>query len=127
MLELEGARTQKNIPDSNTVKFDGQNKQGAQEITSEFEDARTRNVIPGMTRAEIHAEDTDTQHTLHLKESDDISETGSLITQAPESESIRATINALSSWVSSIQPINQFQSIYSVFAFTVIYIFIIHS
>ena len=104
MLELEGARTQKYIPDSNTVKFDGQNKQGAQEITSEFEDARTRNVIPGMTRAEIHAEDTDTQHTLHLKETDDISETGSLITQAPESESIRATINALSSWVSSIQP-----------------------
>ena len=104
MLELEGARTQKNIPDSNTVKFDGQNKQGAQEITSEVEDARTRNVIPGMTRAEIHAEDTDTQHTLHLKESDDISETGSLVTQAPESESIRATINALSSWVSSIQP-----------------------
>ena len=104
MLEVEGARTQKYIPDSNTVKFDGQNKQGAQEITSEFEDARTWNVIPGMIRAEIHAENTDTQHTVHLKESDDISETGSLITQAPESESIRATINALSSWVSSIQP-----------------------
>ena len=104
MLELEGARTQEYIPDSNTVRFDGQNKQGAQEITSEFEDTRTRTVIPGMTRAEIHAEDTDTQHYLHLTESDDISEIGSLITQAPEPESIRATINALSSWVSSIQP-----------------------
>ena len=104
MLELEDARTQEYIPDLNTVRFDGQNKQGAQEITSEFEDTRTRNVIPGMTRADIHAEDTDTQHNLHLKESDDILEIGSLITQAPEPESIRATINALSSWVSSIQP-----------------------
>ena len=56
--------------------------QGAQEITSQFDDARTRNVIPGMTRAEIHAEDTDMQHSLHLEEADDISETGSLITQA---------------------------------------------
>ena len=104
MWELEGARTQEYVPDSNTVKFDGQNTMGAQEITPEFEDTRTRNVIPGMTRAEIHAEDIDTQHNLHLKESDDSSDIGSLITQAPEPESIRATINALSSWVSSIQP-----------------------
>ena len=104
MWDLEGARTQEYVPDSNTVKFDGQNTMGAQEITPEFEDTRTRNVIPGMTRAEIHADDIDTQHNLHLKESDDSSDIGSLITQAPEPESIRATINALSSWVSSIQP-----------------------
>ena len=104
MWDLEGARTQEYVPDSNTVKYDGQNTMGAQEITPEFEDTRTRNVSPGMTRAEIHAEDIDTQHDLHLKESDDSSDIGSLITQAPEPESIRATINALSSWVSSIQP-----------------------
>ena len=104
MLELEGARTQKNSPDSNTVKFDRQNKHGAQEITSQFDDARTQKVNSVMTRAEIHAEGTDTQHILHFEEADDLSETGSLITQAPQSESIRATINALSSWVSAIQP-----------------------
>ena len=104
MWDLEGARTQEYVPDSNTVKYDGQNTMGAQEITPEFEDMRTRNVSPGMTRAEIHAQDIDTQHDLHLKESDDSSDIGSLITQAPEPESIRTTINALSSWVSSIQP-----------------------
>ena len=104
MLELEGARTQKNSPDSNNVKFDRQNKHGAQEITSQFDDARTQKVNSVMTRAEIHAEGTDTQHILHFEEADDLSETGSLITQAPQSESIRATINALSSWVSAIQP-----------------------
>ena len=104
MLELEGARTQKNIPDSNTVKFDRQNKHGAHEITSQFDDARTQKVNSVMTSAEIHAEGTDTQHILHFEEADDLSETGSLITQAPQSESIRATINALSSWVSAIQP-----------------------
>ena len=34
----------------------------------------------------------------------DFSDAGSLITQAPQSQSIHATINALSSWVSAIQP-----------------------
>ena len=104
MWDMEGARTQEYVPDSNTVKYDGQNTRGAQESTPEFEDMRTRNVSPGMTRAEIHAKDIDTQHDWHLKESDNSSDIGSLITQAPEPESICATINALSSWVSSIQP-----------------------
>ena len=104
MWDMEGARTQEYVPDSNTVKYDGQNIRGAQESTPEFEDMRTRNVSPGMTRAEIHAKDIDTQHDWHLQESDNSSDIGSLITQAPEPESIRATINALSSWVSSIQP-----------------------
>ena len=104
MWDMAGARTQEYVPDSNTVKYDGQNIRGAQESTPEFEDMRTRNVSPGMTRAEIHAKDIDTQHDWHLQESDNSSDIGSLITQAPEPESIRATINALSSWVSSIQP-----------------------
>ena len=102
--EFVDARTQRFSQNSNTVKFDRQNKHGAQEITSQFDDARTQKVNSGMTRAEIHAEGTDTQHILHFEEADDLSETGSLITQAPQSESIRATINALSSWVSAIQP-----------------------
>ena len=55
-------------------------------------------------KAEIHAENTDAQHIVHFKEAQDFSDTGSLITQAPQSQSIHATINALSSWVSAIQP-----------------------
>ena len=108
MSELEGARIQKNSPDSNTVKFDRRNEHGAQAITSQFDDARTQEVNSELntvtTRAEIHAEGTDTQHILHFEEAEDFSDTGSLITQAPQSESIRATINKLSSWVSAIQP-----------------------
>ena len=41
---------------------------------------------------------------VHFEEAQDFSDTGSLITQAPQSQSIHATINALSSWVSAIQP-----------------------
>ena len=55
-------------------------------------------------RAEVHAENTNEEHLVHFEESDDFSDAGSLITQAPQSQSIHATINALSSWVSAIQP-----------------------
>ena len=41
---------------------------------------------------------------MHFEEAQDFSDTGSLITQAPQPQSIHATINALSSWVSAIQP-----------------------
>ena len=84
----------------------------AQAIISEFEDARTQKVSSELNtvviKAEIHAEDTDAQHIVHFEEAQDFSDAGSLITQAPQSQSIHATINALSSWVSSwvsaIQP-----------------------
>ena len=55
-------------------------------------------------RAEVHAENTDAEHLVHFEETHDFSDAGSLITQAPQSQSIHATINALSSWVSAIQP-----------------------
>ena len=55
-----------------------------------------------MIRAEVHAENTDAEHLVHFEETHDFSDAGSLITQAPQS--IHATINALSSWVSAIQP-----------------------
>ena len=57
-----------------------------------------------MIEAEIHAENTDTQHMVQFEEAQDFSDAGSLITQAPQSQSIHATINALSTWVSAIQP-----------------------
>ena len=54
--------------------------------------------------AEIHAESTDTQHMVHFEEAHEFSDAGSLITQAPQSNPIHATVNALSTWMSAIQP-----------------------
>ena len=43
-------------------------------------------------------------HTVHFISAQDQSDAGSLTTQAPQSSSIRATINALSTWISAVQP-----------------------
>ena len=108
IAEFDGARTQNVNPDSNTVSFKGQNKHCAQAISSEFEDARTQKISSELNtlviKAEIHAENTDGQHIVHFEEAQDFSDAGSLITQAPQSHSLHATINALSTWVSAIQP-----------------------
>ena len=106
--EFEDTRTQRIIPDSDTVMFERQNEHCAQSIISEFDDARTQKFSSELNtvviKADIHAENTDAQHIVHFEEAQDFSDTGSLITQAPQSQSIHATINALSSWVSAIQP-----------------------
>ena len=106
--ELEDARTQRISSESDRVMLEGQNEHCAQAIISEFEDARTQKVSSELNtvviKAEIHAEDTDAQHIVHFEEAQDFSDAGSLITQAPQSQSIHVTINALSSWVSAIQP-----------------------
>ena len=57
-----------------------------------------------MIEVEIHAEENDAQHMVHFEEAQDISDAGSLITQAPQSNPIHATINALLTWISAIQP-----------------------
>ena len=44
------------------------------------------------------------QHIVHFIDAQDQSDSGSLSTQAPQSSSIRATINALSTWISAVQP-----------------------
>ena len=86
--------------------FEGKNEHCAQGIISEFEGARTQKISSESITvvAEIHAENTDAQHMVHFEEAQDFSDAGSLITQAPQSQSIHATINALSTWVSAIQP-----------------------
>ena len=53
---------------------------------------------------EIHAEESGAQHMVHFGDAQDQSECGSLTTQAPQSNSIRATVNALSTWISAVQP-----------------------
>ena len=44
------------------------------------------------------------QHIVHFIDAQDQSDSGSLTTQAPQSSSIRATIKALSTWISAVQP-----------------------
>ena len=88
--------------------FEGNNEDCAQGIISELEDVRAQRISSEsntvVIEAEIHAENTDAQHMVHFEEAQDFSDAGSLITQAPQSQSIHATINALSTWVSAIQP-----------------------
>ena len=106
--EFEDARTQRISSESDTVRFAGKNEHCAQGIISEFEDSRTQKISSEsntvVIEAEIHAENTDAQHMVHFEEAQDFSDAGSLIAQAPQSQSIHATINALSTWVSAIQP-----------------------
>ena len=88
--------------------FEVKNEHCAQSIISEFEDTRTqrtsRESNTVVIEAEIHAESTDAQQMVHFEEAQDLSDAGSLITQAPQSNPIHATINALSTWMSAIQP-----------------------
>ena len=57
-----------------------------------------------MIEAEVHVNSTEIQHVVQFEEAHDFSDTGSLVTQAPQSQAIHATINALSTWVAKIQP-----------------------
>ena len=57
-----------------------------------------------MIEAEIHVNNTDAQHMVQFEEAQDLSDAGSLITQAPQSQAIHATINTLSTWAAAIQP-----------------------
>ena len=106
--ELEDRRAQLNSTESDTEMFDVKNEHCTQSIISELEDARTqitsRESNTVVIEAEIHAESTDTLQMVHFEEAQDLSDAGSLITQAPQSNTIHATINALSTWMSAIQP-----------------------
>ena len=106
--EVEDRHAQPNSTESDTEMFDVKNEHCAQEVISELEDARTqitnRESNTMVIEAEVHAECTDAQHMVHFEEAQDLSDAGSLITQAPQSNTIHATINALSTWMSAIQP-----------------------
>ena len=95
-------------PDAITVNTVKAKEHCAQTIISELENQRAQIISQEsnmmVVEAEIHAESTDAQHMVHFEEAQDFSDAGSLITQAPQSNPIHATINALSTWVSAIQP-----------------------
>ena len=96
------------ITDSVIVNTIKPKEQCAQNIIVVTEDQRAQmNISKSNTEvieAEIHAEETDSQHIVHFKEARDQSDAGSLITQAPQLNPIHATINALSTWMSAVQP-----------------------
>ena len=96
------------ITEGITVNTVIRNEHCAQSIISELEDACTqitsRRSNTMVIEAEVHAENTDAQYMVQFEEAQDSSDAGSLITQAPQSNTIHATINALSTWMSAIQP-----------------------
>ena len=83
-------------------------EQCTQNVMVVTEDQRAQMNISKSTteviEVEIHAEETDAQHIVHFEEAQDRSDAGSLITQAPQSNPIHATINVLSTWISAVQP-----------------------
>ena len=91
----EDQRAQTNISISNTDVIEV-------EIHSEEIGARDRNT--DVIEVEIHSEEIGAQHVVHFGDAQVRSDAGSLITQAPQSNSLHATINALSTWISAVQP-----------------------
>ena len=83
-------------------------EQCVQNIISVTEDQRTQSNISRsnteVIEVEIQSEEIDAQQGVHFKDAQDRSDAGSLSTQAPQSNSIHATINALSTWISAVQP-----------------------
>ena len=106
--ELEDQRTRITSPELNTVVVEVEKEHCAHTIISELEDERTKinssksNTV--VVEVEVHTESNNAQHMVHFEEAREISDAGSLITQAPQSNPIQATINALSTWMSAIQP-----------------------
>ena len=91
----EDQRAQTNISISNTDVIEV-------EIHSEEIGARDRNT--DVIEVEIHSEEIGAHHGVHFGDAQDRSDAGSLITHAPQSNSIHDTINALSTWISAVQP-----------------------
>ena len=96
------------ITDSVIVNAIRPKEQCAQNIISVTEDQRAQTNISisntDVIEVEIHSEEIDAQHVVHFGDAQDRSDAGSLITQAPQSNSIHATINTLSTWISAVQP-----------------------
>ena len=108
ITEFDGARTHRGILDPNRATLVKGRERCAMPDISAVDMARTRksksNLEEFVIEAEIHAEDNAAEHFVQFEDTKDFSDAGSLITQAPQPHSIHATINALSSWVSAIQP-----------------------
>ena len=99
------------ISDSVTVNNITSEEQCAHNIISVTEVQRAQNINSVSEEQYAHrhtavSNATEIEVEIHAEESgvQDQSECGSLTTQAPQSNSIRTTINALSTWISAVQP-----------------------
>ena len=85
------------IIDSVIVNAIKPKEQCAQNIISVSEDQRAQTNISisntDVIEVEIHSEEIGAQHVVHFGDAQDRSDAGSLITQAPQLNSIHATIN----------------------------------
>ena len=86
---------QEEVQNTQTSPDSGQNIAERSEIRQISDSVPVDTVIP---------EEQCAQHIVHFIDVQDQSDSGSLTTQAPQSSSIRATINALSTWISAVQP-----------------------
>ena len=104
ITEFDGARTHRGILDPNTATLVKDRERCAMPDKSAVDMARTKKSKSNLEtiEAEIHAENNAAEHLVQFEDTNDFSDAGSLITQAPQPHSIHATINALSSWVSAI-------------------------
>ena len=72
--------------------------------TGDHHPAAQENVKESVPIDSEHSEKSRTPTTVQFDNTLDVSDAGSLITQAPQMNSVHATINALSAWISAVQP-----------------------
>ena len=105
IIERSEIRQKSNSVTVNTIIPE---EQCAQNIISVSEEqcAQTHISVSNTTDVELdmYSEEKCAQHIVHFIDAQDQSDSGSLTTQAPQSSSICATINALSTWISAVQP-----------------------
>ena len=104
---------QEELQNTQTTPDNGQDNIERSEIRQISNSVPVNTVIPEEKCAQIPnsvpvntviPEEKCAQHIVHFIDAQDQSDAGSLTTQAPQSSSIRATINTLSTWISAVQP-----------------------
>ena len=88
---------QENVKDSVPIDSEHLEKRRAPSTAQE-------NVKESVPIDSEHSEKRRAPTTVQFENTLDVSDAGSLITQAPQMNSVHATINALSTWMSAVQP-----------------------
>ena len=73
-------------------------------VTGDHHPAAQENVKESLQIDSEHSEKRRAPTTVQFDNTQDHSDAGSLTTQAPQMNSVHATINALSAWISAVQP-----------------------
>ena len=105
ITEVDGARTQGALSDPNTETLVKDRERCATPNRGEIDTARTKKdnleLETVVIRAEVHAGNINGEHLVHFEDSDDFSDAGSLITQAPQPDSIHFLIASIVNIVGS--------------------------